>query len=226
MSPQRRKCVLVIPPPVEHMLHLHGAAMSWNSRYISINSCRWLVPCQRLRDTALSNIIPETQRCATGGFTPAKTHHLPTFTPPGPPPQVRSLKQMHVCNSPSCNPNTVFILPRMKGEVNKQMERVNLPKKLLRCQNSSRRTTGSCRCFQKMICVFQSPLPATPPAGPMAWELASFRSECAQTVFASKSKANRRLMLCEGLHKRLPSFPFHRLICFSPAKESVCKMPF
>lgn len=168
ISPRRRKCVLVIPPPVEHLLHLHGAATSWNSRYISTNSCRWLAPYQCLRDTVLNNNLPKTWRYATAGSTPAKTQHMLTLTPPRPPPpQVRSLQQLHGCNPRGHNLNTVIILPRMKGEVNKQMERVSLTRKLLRYQNSSQRSTGSCRHFQKMICVFQSPLPATPPAGPL-----------------------------------------------------------
>ena len=59
MSSGRWKCVLVIPPPVEHTIHPHGVATSWNSRYISTNSCRWLAPFPHLHDTAQGNILPQ-----------------------------------------------------------------------------------------------------------------------------------------------------------------------
>lgn len=123
MSPPRRKPVLVIPPPVGHVLHLHRAATSWNSRYISINLCRRLAPCQHLRDTTLSNIIPEIERCATGRSTPPKTQqHMLTLTPPQPGTTNKVTSTSHGCNPHSCNPNTIIILPRTKGAVNKQME--------------------------------------------------------------------------------------------------------
>lgn len=56
------------------------------------------------------------------------------------------------------------------------------------------------RYLQEMICVFQSPLLATPPAGPLSWELLHPGAIFLDSA-GSKSKANRKLMPCEGVHK-------------------------
>lgn len=75
-----------------------------------------------------------------------------------------------------------------------------------------------------MICVFQSPLPATPPAGPLSWELLHPGAIFLDNV-GSKSKANRKVMPCEGVHEWISPFPLYWLRRFSSEEESVCKAP-
>lgn len=74
-----------------------------------------------------------------------------------------------------------------------------------------------------MICVFQSPLPARPPAGPLSWELLHSGAIFLHSV-GSKSKANRKLKACEGVHEWLSALPLFWLRCLSE-EESVCKAP-
>lgn len=119
---------------------------------------------------------PEAWRWATGRSTPAKPQHIATATTPS-----HHHKRGHLITA-WLQPlwfqfSPIIISPR--GDEQPSGESKLASKASEFSTVKVRDLQAVARRFQKMVCVLQSPLPATAAVGPLTWELAPFGNKCA-----------------------------------------------